>query len=117
MRWIYLCVGWVAVSFSAIGAFLPIVPTVPFLLIALWAFGRSSERLHQKLLSHPVFGPDIRRWEERGAIRRSAKIFAVVAMTASIGIALALGVAHKAVVFQAAILAAVSVYIISRPES
>ena len=74
MRVVYLGVGWLAGSCAFIGAFLPILPTVPFLLVALWAFGRSSDRLRERLLADPVFGPDIRRCQEPGAIRRGAKI-------------------------------------------
>ena len=117
MRVVYLGVGWLAVSCAFIGAFLPILPTVPFLLVALLAFGRSSDRLRERLLADPVFGPDIRRWQERGAIRRGAKILAVVAMSASVAISLALGVPVQAVAVQATILAAVALFIITRPEA
>ena len=117
MRVVYLGVGWLAVSCAFIGAFLPILPTVPFLLVALWAFGRSSDRLRERLLADPVFGPDIRRWQERGAIRRGAKILSVVAMSASVAISLALGVPVQAVAAQATILAAVALFIITRPEA
>ena len=117
MRWLYLSIGWLAVACATIGAFLPILPTVPFLLIALWAFSRSSERLRQRLLSDPVFGPDIRRWQERGAIRRSAKIFSIIAMAGSVAIAAFLGLSTAAITAQAAVLACVAAFIATRPES
>lgn len=116
-RIIYLIIGWIAVACALVGTILPIVPTVPFLLVAAWAFGQSSEELRQKLLSHPVFGPDIRRWQERGAIRRPAKILAVVAMAGSVVITAALDAPVYALVLQAAVLTMVSVFIVSRPES
>lgn len=116
-RIVYLAIGWVAVGLGAIGAFLPIIPTVPFLLVAAWAFSRSSERLRQKLLNHPVYGPDIRRWQERGAIRRPAKYLSVGAMAASLVLAAALGVPGPTLLIQALILSAVAVYIILRPEA
>ncbi|MFV0291694.1 MAG: YbaN family protein [Paracoccus sp. (in: a-proteobacteria)] len=116
MRLVYFIIGWVAVGLAFIGAFLPIIPTVPFLLVALWAFGNSSERLKQKLLSHPVFGPDIQRWQERGAIRPIAKTFSIFAMGVSVLITLAFQAPVWAVTTQALILGAVSVYILSRPS-
>ena len=117
MRVLYLGIGWLAVGCALIGAFLPILPTVPFLLIALWAFGRSSERMRERLLADPVFGPDIRRWQERGAIRRPAKMLSVLAMSASVAISVALGVPMRAVAIQATILAAVALFILTRPET
>lgn len=79
MRVVYLGVGWLAVSCAFIGAFLPILPTVPFLLVALWAFGRSSDRLRERLLADPVFGPDIRRWQGVAPFGAALKILSVVA--------------------------------------
>ncbi len=117
MRLFYLVLGWLAVSFAFIGAFLPVIPTVPFLLVALWAFGRSSERLKQRLLSDPVFGPDIRRWQERGAIRRPAKILAVLAMAGSVVIVVLVGVPVAVAAIQATILTLVAAFIVTRPEA
>lgn len=116
MRLIYLAIGWIGVGLAFIGVFLPIFPTVPFLLIALWAFGNSSERLKQKLLANPHFGPDIRRWQERGAIRPSVKAFSVLAMGSSVVISLALRAPLWAVSIQAIVLAMVSIYIVTRPN-
>lgn len=117
MRAVYLGIGWLATGCAVIGAFLPILPTVPFLLVALWAFGRSSERMRERLLADPVFGPDIRRWQERGAIRRGAKVLSVAAMSASVVISLALGVPVRAVAIQATILVMVALFILTRPEA
>lgn len=114
---IWLTVGWISVGCAFIGLLLPIVPTVPFLLVAVWAFGRSSERLRERLLSDPVFGPDIRKWQERGAIRRPAKIFATVAMMSSVFISLWMEVSVYIVAAQAIILLSVAAFIVSRPEA
>lgn len=63
---------------GVIGAFLPILPTTPFMILAAGCFARSSPRLEAWLLSHPVFGPMLRDWRERGAIPQRAKMAAVV---------------------------------------
>lgn len=83
MRLIYLCLGWLMVGTGIVGAFLPVLPTTPFLLLALWCFSRSSPKLEAWLLSHPRFGPPLRNWREKGAIGRRAKIAAITAMTIS----------------------------------
>ncbi|MDO5640763.1 MAG: YbaN family protein [Paracoccus sp. (in: a-proteobacteria)] len=115
-RLIWLVIGWIAVGCAVIGALLPIIPTVPFLLVALWAFGKSSERLRQRLLNDPIFGPDIRRWQERGAIRRSAKILAVLAMLGSVLIGFLIAPVQL-VLIQAAILVCAAIFILTRPDS
>lgn len=66
---------------GAIGAFLPIMPTVPFLLVAVFCFARSNPEWEQRILDHPVWGPQVRDWQERRAISRRAKVLAIGAMT------------------------------------
>ena len=78
-----LALGWLMVGLGFVGIFIPGLPTVPFLLVALWAFSRSSERFHDWLYNHPRLGPPLRDWREHGAIPRRAKIVAVATMAVS----------------------------------
>ena len=82
MRLLYRVLGYLAVALGAIGAFLPIMPTVPFLLLAVYFFARSSPELEQKILDHPHWGPQVKDWRERRAISRRSKTLAIGAMTA-----------------------------------
>lgn len=82
-RWIYLALGWFFVALGLAGVVLPVLPTTPFLLLALWAFSRSSRRLHDWLYHHPRFGAPLRAWRDHGVIPRRAKIASVTAMSAS----------------------------------
>ena len=82
MRLIYRLLGMTALGLGAIGAVLPIMPTVPFLLVAVYFFARSSPELEQRILDHPHFGPQVRDWRERRAISRRAKTLAILAMAA-----------------------------------
>lgn len=77
MRHLYLGLGWGFVALGFVGAFLPVLPTTPFLILAAGCFARSSDRLEAWLLGHPRFGPLLRAWRDRGAIPRRAKLMAV----------------------------------------
>lgn len=77
MRRLYLVLGLALVAIGFVGAFLPVLPTTPFLILATACFARSSQRLEAWLLDHPRFGPLLRAWREHGAIPRRAKFMAL----------------------------------------
>jgi len=79
-RSLYLAAGLVNVALGVIGIALPIMPTVPFLVLAAFCFARSNPAWEKRLLDHPTYGPSLRQWRERRAISRPAKISAIGAM-------------------------------------
>jgi uncharacterized membrane protein YbaN (DUF454 family) len=111
----FLVLGWLMVGLGIIGVFLPLLPTTVFMLIALWAFSRSSPRFRTWLYSHPRFGPPLRAWQQNGAISARVKLLAVLTMTASFTViaVLAEGWILPAVV--GAGLAAIAAFLITRP--
>ncbi|WP_457390125.1 YbaN family protein [Roseateles sp. P5_E1] len=102
---------------AMIGVVLPVLPTVPFLLLAAWAAGKGWPALENWLLNHAHFGPGIRRWRERGAVPRRAKWLAVVMMACS-AVMLVLTPAPLAVkIAVPAMMAAVAIWLWRRPEA
>ncbi|PCD76651.1 YbaN family protein [Pseudothioclava arenosa] len=116
MRIIWLICGLISLGLGIVGAFVPLLPTVPLVLLAAFFFARSSERLHQWLLNHPQFGPAIADWSERGAISKRGKWAATVSILATFAITLFLGIGWKIILIQAAALGAVSLFIWTRPS-
>ena len=110
-------VGWTALTLGLIGVVLPVMPTVPFLLVAVWAFSRSSPQLRNRILRHRQVGPPIRAYLAHGVIPTRAKLFAVAAMAGGVGIALFLGLPTIVVAIQATICAAVAAYVLTRPAA
>jgi hypothetical protein len=76
-RFVFLVLGILAVGAGFAGVFLPLVPTTPFLLLAAFFFSKSSDRLHDWLLNHKLFGKLIRDWREHRAIAPRAKFISV----------------------------------------
>jgi hypothetical protein len=116
-RWLFLGLGHAAVALGVAGAFLPLLPTTPLLLLAAWAYARSSPELRARLYAHPRFGAPLRQWHEHGAISGRAKVMAVIALLASFGIAV-WTTDHPAVPYiMAAVVVGVSTFILSRPRA
>lgn len=82
-RWAYVLLGGLSVVAGLVGVFLPLLPSVPFLLLAAWAFARSEPRLEEWLLEHPRLGPPLRRWRAHGVIGTGAKLAATAALALS----------------------------------
>jgi uncharacterized membrane protein YbaN (DUF454 family) len=83
-RALYFSVGAVSLVLGVIGAFLPLLPTVPFLILAAFGFGRSHPATERWLLDHPRFGTAIRSWREHRAISRTGKLAATAAFALSV---------------------------------
>ena len=81
----YLLLGHLFLVLGIAGAFLPLLPTTPFLLLAAWLYSKSSDRLHNWLLNHKYLGPSLRDWHNSGVIGIKAKIIATVMILVVIG--------------------------------
>jgi uncharacterized membrane protein YbaN (DUF454 family) len=84
VRYATLAAGVICVGLGILGLFLPVMPTTVFLLIALWCFSHSSERLQRWLYDHPRLGRGLRSWHRHRVIPRPAKIAALATMAASL---------------------------------
>ena len=83
-RIILISLGWLCVGLGFVGVFVPGIPTTIFLIIALWAFTKSSEKLRHWLLNHKRFGPILNNWQEHKVVPRRAKILMVVLMSSAV---------------------------------
>lgn len=117
LRPFYFVIGLVCVALGVIGAVVPLMPSTIFLILAAWAFARSSKRLETWLMQHRQFGPVLQAWRLERAIPRRAKWLACLGMT--LGLALfALGAHPDAWLFVlvTVLLLGCAAYVVTRPE-
>lgn len=117
LPFLWRLLGTTCVGIGAVGVFVPLLPTTPFLLVAAWAFARGSERWRRWLVEHPRLGPSIRAWQRSRAIPRKAKMIAVLSLLFSLVLALWLALPPFALALQITALVAVSAFILTRPSA
>ena len=89
MRPVYTAVGLASVALGVVGILLPLLPTVPFMILAAFCFARANPAWERRLLDDPRFGPHIDAWRKRGAISRRGKTaaLAMLCLSAALGFA------------------------------
>ena len=84
IRNLLFILGVFSVGLGIAGAFLPLLPTTPFVLLAAWCFYKSSPKAHAWLQQQPLLGPALRDWQQRRAIKKKTKVLALSMMALSI---------------------------------
>ncbi|GAB91711.1 YbaN family protein [Gordonia rhizosphera] len=116
IRWAWWLLAYLSLAVGLIGIVLPLLPTVPFVLLSAFAASRGSDRLQRWLHEHPSFGPLIRDWEHNHTVARRAKWLASIMMTIA-SVILAVFTPHWAIwATSTAIMAVVATWLWLRPE-
>lgn len=84
LRWTLITAGFLSVGLGIVGIMVPVLPTVPFLLLATVCFARSSERFYNWLIDHARLGPMVRPYLNGEGLRRKTKIKAILLVWLSI---------------------------------
>lgn len=115
-RALLLALGFVSVGTAIAGVFIPVIPTTGPVLLAGFAFSKSSERFDRWLVNHRWFGPIIRDWRAGLGFTVRAKVIAVVAIVASFGLTLTVAITSLGGrIAMIALALAISVFVVSRP--
>ena len=89
-QYLLISLGWLTVLLGAIGIVLPLLPTTPFLILALACFSQSSPRFHKMLLNNKWLGPPLQEWEKTHTIRRHIKYRVIILIIISFGVSIAI---------------------------
>lgn len=73
MKVIYILLGFVFLALGIVGIVLPVLPTVPFLLLTVFFFAKGSERLHHWFLRTNIYQKYLKTFQEQGAMTRKIK--------------------------------------------
>lgn len=115
-RLLRLALGWMCVGVGFAGVVIPVLPTTPFLIVAVWAFSTSSRKFHDWLLNDRRFGPIIRAWRAHRVIPVRAKAAALGSMVASLSyVSVFVAETWYLPAGAGAGMAVVAVYIVTRP--
>lgn len=118
---IYLIIGSISLVLGLIGILFPVLPTTPFLLLSAFCFVRSSQKCYDWLINHKILGPYVKDYMRHHAVKKQAKIMALVMIWTSIPACIILFIDFVPAKFMLLIIASiVSFYILSlktyRPE-
>ncbi len=117
LRWVLKIIGVALVPIGLAGVLLPVLPGVPFLILAAACFARSSPRLEQWLVNHKFLGPGIVAWRERGAISLKSKTIAIAVMAVSGGAAYVSAAPAFAKIIALVSLTGAALFVGTRPNS
>ncbi len=103
---LYILIGSIAVALGAVGAVVPMLPTVPFLMLAAFCFARSSEKLNRWLKETKLYRENLKDLAERRGMTKRAKIRVMVTVTILMSIGLVL-MGRKGIVAGCIVLSAI----------
>ena len=86
----YIVLGCIGVGLGALGAVLPLLPAFPFLLLAAFCFGRSSEKLNHWFINTKLYKNNLESYVQGKGMTRKTKIKIMVTVTILMSIGFAM---------------------------
>lgn len=115
-RLFYLAIAYAATAFGIAGVFLPLLPTTPFLLVAVWAAPKGSQRVHDWIYAQPRFKRLLDDWHQQGAVPVGAKWLATAMMLASWSFLVWRGYHWGVILFMSLFFFAIGIFLWTRPN-
>ncbi len=89
-RLFFLVLGCICLALGCIGIVLPILPTVPFFLVTVYCFARSSDRLHDWFVSTKLYKDNLASYVEKRGMTVKTKLGIIIPVTVLMGIGFAM---------------------------
>lgn len=113
IKYFYLSIGILSIVLGSVGIFVPVLPTVPFLLLALFCFSKSSERAYNFIINNKYFGKTLKDYKEGKGLTLATKIKAILFLSLGIGFSLYKVQSLHPKIFLVIVWLVVSIHIIS----
>ena len=113
----YKTLGILCIGLAYIGFVVPGIPFSIFLVIAAWAFAKSSPRMHAWLYNHPLFGNFLTNWTEKRVFPKKAKYLMIITMSVTLVVTYIFTENMKAILWSGGFMALVAVWAWRYPHS
>ena len=84
-RMLWIILGFIGLGIGAVGAVLPMLPAFPFLLLAAFSFGKSSERLHTWFVNTKLYKNTLESYVKGQGMTWKTKIKVIITVTLLMG--------------------------------
>lgn len=81
----FLLLGFLSLALGAVGTVLPVLPSVPFFLLTVYCFARSSQRLHDWFIGTQLYRKHLESYVKKKGMRLSTKLGIMATVTLMMG--------------------------------
>ena len=107
---LWFTAGMIFLGIAFVGIYLPMLPWSTPTVIAAYCFAKSSERMHNYLYNHKLFGPFLTGWQEKRIFPTKFKYFMLITMSSSLAILWFTTGNPKAVIYSGIFMALVAIW-------
>ena len=102
--------GFLSLGMAYIGVITPGIPYSPFIVFSAYCFSKGSERMHNWIMNHKLFGPFIKNWGEKRVFPTKMKYFMLAMMSSSLVIMWLTAVPVRGIMYTAAFMCLVAIW-------
>lgn len=107
-------IGLFCMGLGVVGAFVPLMPSTVFLIVAAWFLTRGNPRLYRRLRRHPLFAP-VRDWQAGHGLSTTTKVVAVSSIILSFSLSIVFVVQLLLKILLAGFALGLSTYLLRQP--